>query len=154
MGTKALCSSKMPCDILAFTRRVGLYYPGFRCPYMTWMATHSPFSAGPVCCKVLAMSGANSHSSFVIFRDIKFTCSVENQLGLGDLWSLWTRRATLASQNQDWRDAIQYLVYRIARRIHRPERALQIHGGTQRITEERFVVLSIVCYVTNISEVR
>ena len=37
---------------------------------MTWVETHSPFSAGPVCCKVLAMSGGNSHSSLLIFRDI------------------------------------------------------------------------------------
>ena len=62
---------------------------------MTWVATHSPFSADPVCCKVLAMSRANSHSPLFIFRDNKFTCSVKNQIGFGDLW---TRRATLASQ--------------------------------------------------------
>ena len=70
-GTTALCSSKMPCDIVPLD--------------MTWMATYSPFSAGPVCCKVLAMSGASSHSSLLIFMDIKFTCSVENQIGFGDL---------------------------------------------------------------------
>ena len=63
MGTTALCSSKMPCDILPFTRRVCVFN-ALSLSLKTWVATHSPLSAGLVCCKVLVMSGANSHSSF------------------------------------------------------------------------------------------
>ena len=65
MGTTALCSSKMPCDILPFTRRVCVFN-ALSLSLTTWVATHtcSPLSAGLVCCKVLVMSGANSHSSF------------------------------------------------------------------------------------------
>ena len=56
MGTTALCSSKMPCDILPFTRRVCVFN-AISLSLITWVATL-------VCCKVLVMSGANIHSSF------------------------------------------------------------------------------------------
>ena len=78
----------------------------------TWMATDSPFLANPVCCKVLAMSGANSHSTLFIFRDIKFTCSVKNE---NQLWRSLNQSCHTCFPNQDWRDATQYLVYMIAR---------------------------------------
>ena len=51
--------------------------------------------------------------------------------------------------------AIQCLVYRIAR-DKSSNQHLQRHKAdpqTRKSTEERFVVLSIVCYVTNIPEV-
>ena len=63
MGTTASCSSKKPCDILPFTRRV-FVFNALTLSLTTWVATHSPLSAGLVCCKVLVMSGANSHSYF------------------------------------------------------------------------------------------
>ena len=138
-GTTALCSS---WHLLAgFVMCIDLSLA-----LMTWVATHSPFSAGPVCCKVLAISGENRHSSLLIFRDIKFYLIIPALLRTKSASEIFEPVAPHFA-NKDCRDGIQYLVCRIAR--DRPERALQIHGGTQRITEERFVVLSIVCLICN-----